>query len=278
MSAGRLKWDEVTKRLYETGVSKGVFYPYESDGTYGAGESWNGLTQVTESPSGAESNPIYADNTKYLDLRSTEDFNATIEAYTYPDGFASADGKKEMIKGVRIAQQKRSPFGFCYQTIIGNDTEYNDYGYTIHLVYGATASPSEKTRSTVNDSPEATAMSWELTTVPVVVPGFKPTAHLEIDSTDFTDAQMAAIEKALYGSDAVEAADAVYAKTSDETKQAGKTYYTKDGTVYTEFSGGTFASNTDYYEMVSPAVTASAATEAYLPLPTEVVSILEGAA
>ena len=200
----RLEWDKVTKRYYETGVSKGVFYPYTAEGEYDNGEAWNGLTAVTERPSGAESNPIYADNIKYLDLRSAEDFNATIEAFTYPPGFAAADGKTEIIPGVRIAQQKRSPFGFSYQTILGNDTEYNDYGYTIHLVYGATASPSEKTRSTVNDSPEATAMSWEITSVPVAVTGFKPTAHLEIDSSNFvTSAQkaaLAAFEDVLYGS------------------------------------------------------------------------------
>ena len=205
----RLTWDDVTKRLYETGVSKGVYYPYTSEGAYANGEAWNGLTTVTESPAGAESNPIYADNIKYLDLRSAEDFNATIEAFTYPDGFQASDGKSELVPGVHIAQQKRSPFGFCYQTILGNDTEYNDYGYTIHLVYGATASPSEKTRSTVNDSPEATAMSWEITTVPVAVAGFKPTAHLEIDSTKFkTEEQKAALkalEDILYGSDDAEA-------------------------------------------------------------------------
>jgi len=197
----RLEWDKVTERLYETGVSNGVYYKYTSAGAYDNGEAWNGLTGVTERPSGAESNPIYADNTKYLDLRSAEDFNATIEAYTYPDGFSASDGKSALMDGVNIGQQKRAPFGFSYQTIIGNDTEYNDYGYTIHLIYGATASPSEKTRTTVNDSPEATAMSWEVSTVPVPVEGFKPTAHLEIDSTKFTDAQMTAIKNVLYGTD-----------------------------------------------------------------------------
>lgn len=204
-----LKWDQATKRFYETGVSKGVFYPYTSEGEYDNGEAWNGLTTVTESPSGAESNPIYADNIKYLDLRSAEDYNATIEAYTYPDGFAASDGKATVVPGVKISQQRRAPFGFSYQTILGNDSELNDYGYTIHLVYGATASPSEKSRTTVNDSPEATAMSWEITTVPVPVTGFKPTAHLEINSADFKTteekAALKALEAVLYGSVAEEA-------------------------------------------------------------------------
>lgn len=277
----KLRWDEVAKKFYETGVSKGVYYEYTAENGYTNGEAWNGLTAVTESPSGAESNPIYADNTKYLDLRSAEDFNGTIEAYTYPDGFMASDGKAELVDGVHISQQNRSPFGFSYQTILGNDTKYNDYGYTIHLVYGATASPSEKSRSTVNDSPEATAMSWEFTTVPVPVTGFKPTAHLEIDSTKFTTqtqrAALAAFEDILYGKDAVTASDAVYAATSDATKQAGKTYYTKDGTTYTEFSGESFADATTYYEMTSPAVEASDAVIARMPLPDEVITLLTAA-
>ena len=200
----KLVWDKTGERRYQTGVSKGVYFPQNADGTYGAGEAWNGLSAVNESPSGAESNPIYADNIKYLDMRSNEDFGCTIEAYTYPDGFNASDGKAQIAPGVRVSQQNRSPFGFSYQTIIGNDTEYNDHGYTIHLVYGATVSPSERNRQTVNDSPEATAMSWEATTVPVAVPDHKPTAHLEIDSIDFVTeeqkAKLAAFEAILYGS------------------------------------------------------------------------------
>lgn len=200
----RLVWDKTTERLYETGVSHGVCYPQGADGDYGAGEAWNGLTAVTESPSGAESNPMYADDIKYLDLRSAEDYNATIEAYTYPDGFAECDGSAEIAPGVMIGQQKRKPFGFSYRTIIGNDTEYNDYGYKLHLIYGATASPSEKSRQTVNDSPEAVTFSWEVSTVPVTVEGFKPTAHLEFNSTTVDPEALAAIEDILYGTETAE--------------------------------------------------------------------------
>lgn len=277
----KIKWDEVAKKYYETGVSKGVYYEYTSEGSYSNGEAWNGLTAVTESPSGAESNPIYADNVKYLDLRSAEDFGGTIEAYTYPDGFMASDGKAEIVTGAHISQQNRKPFGFSYQTIKGNDTKYNDYGYTIHLVYGATASPSEKSRSTVNDSPEATAMSWEFTTVPVAVTDFKPTAHLEIDSSKFITetqkANLAALEEILYGKDAVTAAAAVYTATQDATKQSGKTYYTLADTVYTEFTGESFADQTTYYELTSPAVEAADAVVARMPLPDEVITILSAA-
>ena len=203
-----LTWDDVSKRLYETGVDHGVVYPQDANGVYSNGYAWNGLTAVTESPSGAESNPLYADNIKYLDLRSAEEFGATVEAYTYPDEFALCDGSAELTDGVMIGQQVRKPFGLSYRTIIGNDTKNNDYGYKLHLIYGATASPSEKGYQTVNDSPEAISFSWELTTTPVAVSGYKPTASLVIDSTKFTTetqrGYLTALETVLYGAENVD--------------------------------------------------------------------------
>lgn len=204
----KLVWDQTAERLYETGVDRGVLYPQTTGGAYGKGVAWNGLTAVNESPSGAEASDLYADNIKYLSLRSAETFGATIEAYTYPDEFAECDGSASIATGVTIGQQARKAFGFCYRTLVGNDVENNDHGYKIHLIYGCTASPSEKGYQTVNDSPEAITFSWEVTTTPVNVTGFKPTASLVIDSTKFTDANSAkltAIEGALYGTDSEEA-------------------------------------------------------------------------
>lgn len=198
----KLTWDNIGERLYETGVSKGVLYPMSKAGAYEKGVAWNGLTAVTESPSGAEANPLYADNIKYLELRSTEEFGATIEAYTYPEEFAACDGSASLVDGVTIGQQPRQGFGFSYQTVIGNDTEGENHGYKIHIVYGAKAAPSEKAYASINDSPEAITFSWEITTTPVTVTGHKPTAHLEIDSTKLSAAQMAAVEALLYGADA----------------------------------------------------------------------------
>ena len=200
----KLVWDETGKRTYETGVSHGVLYVQTSTGTYGKGVAWNGLTAVTESPSGAEATPLYADNIKYLELRSTEEFGATIEAYTYPDEFEKCDGSATIGTGVTIGQQTRHPFGLSYRTILGNDTENNDHGYKIHLIYGATASPSEKGYQTVNDSPEAITFSWEISTTPIDVPGFKPTSSLVIDSTKVEAAKLAEIEKLLYGDTATQ--------------------------------------------------------------------------
>ena len=197
----KLTWDNVGERLYETGVKKGVLYPMGSNGAYEAGVAWNGLTAVTESPSGAEATPLYADDIKYLELRSTEEFGATIEAYTYPDEFAACDGSASLIEGVTIGQQPRKGFGFSYQTVVGNDTEGETHGYKIHIVYGAKAAPSEKAYATINDSPEAITFSWEITTTPVAVEGHNPTAHLELDSTKLSKAQMEAVEKLLYGAE-----------------------------------------------------------------------------
>lgn len=199
----KLVWDETGKRFYETGVNKGVLYP-QVEGAYPKGVAWNGLTAVTESPSGAEATALYADNIKYLNLMSVEEFGATVEAYTYPDEFAECNGEKELTTGVSIGQQKRSAFGMSYQTKVGNDVD-EDLGYKIHLIYGALAAPSEKAYATVNDSPEAITFSWELTTTPVEVEGFKPTASLVIDSTKVEKTKLAALEKVLYGDTEAEA-------------------------------------------------------------------------
>lgn len=197
----RLVWDETGKRLYETGVKMGVLYVQGTGGTYGTGVAWNGLTAVTESPSGAEANPMYADDIKYLNLFSAEEFGATIEAYTYPEEFEQCDGSASLTTGVTIGQQERKQFGFCYRTSLGNDTEGNDHGYKLHIVYGAKASPSEKAYATINDSPEAITFSWEVTTTPVNVTGHKPTATITIDSTKVDQTKLTALEDILYGKD-----------------------------------------------------------------------------
>lgn len=201
----KLEWDKIGEHFYETGVDKGVHYTLDPETkTYKNGVAWNGLTAVNESPSGAEANPQYADNIKYLNLFSAEEFGATIEAFTYPDEFAECDGSAQIAKGVSIGQQTRKTFGFSYQTKIGNDVVGQDYGYKIHLVYGCMASPSEKNNQTINDSPEAATMSWEITTTPVSVTGFKPTSHVVIDSTKCDAEKLAALEAILYGSDTEE--------------------------------------------------------------------------
>lgn len=200
----KLEWDKIGERLYETGIDHGVLYPYAS-GTPGTGVAWNGLTSVTESPSGAESNPQYADNIKYLNLRSVEEFGGTIEAFTYPDEWAECDGSKSPSKGVYFGQQTRKMFGLSYRTKLGNDTEGDDYGYILHLVYGATASPSERQYQTVNDSPEPTTLSWEFDTQAVAVEGYKPVAHIEINSKLVDATKLAAFEKKLYGDTDTEA-------------------------------------------------------------------------
>lgn len=195
----KLVWDKTGERLYETGVDHGVLYPVQAGGVYNKGVAWNGLISVTESPSGAEASPIYADNIKYLNLMSAEEFGATIEAYMYPDEFAECDGSAEIANGVSIGQQSRKTFGLCYRTVIGNDVDSNEHGYKLHMIYGALAAPSEKGYQTINDSPEAITFSWELSTTPVNVEGFKPTASLTIDSTKADPIKLAALEKILYG-------------------------------------------------------------------------------
>lgn len=194
-----LTWDTTGERYYETGVDHGVLYVLDGTGAYSSGVAWNGLVTVTESPSGAEASAQYADNIKYLNLMSVEEFGCTIEAFTYPVEFGECDGTAELAEGVQIGQQGRKTFGLCYRTIKGNDTESNDYGYKLHLVYGCLAAPSEKAYSTVNDSPEAITFSWEVTTTPVPVPGHKPTALIIIDSTLVDPAKLTAVEAVLYG-------------------------------------------------------------------------------
>lgn len=205
----KLTWDQTGQRLYETGVRNGVLYPISDSGIYDKGYSWNGLTSVNENPSGADESEIYADDIKYLGLRAAEKYGATIEAYTYPDEFAECDGSAELIEGVSIGQQARKKFGFCYRTTIGNDVKGEDYGYKLHLIYGATASPSSKDHGTINESPEAVTMSWEISTTPVEVgtingKKYKPTATIDIDSTKVGEEKMAKIEEILYGRDADE--------------------------------------------------------------------------
>lgn len=197
----KLIWDAAGTRLYETGTDRGVLFVQNTNGQYGKGVAWNGLTAVNETPSGAEASAIYADNIKYLSLRSAEEFGGTIEAYTYPDEFAACNGEAELASGVTVGQQKRSPFGLSYRTLIGNDSESNDHGYKIHLVYGATASPSEKAYATVNDSPEAITFSFEFETTPINVEGFKPVALITIDSTKVDSAKLTSFENIIYGTE-----------------------------------------------------------------------------
>lgn len=208
----KLQWDKVGEHFYETGVDHGVLYPMAANSqTYEKGVAWNGLTAVTESPEGAELTPLYADNIKYLNLVSAEDFKATIEAYTYPDEFEVCDGSASLAAGIKIGQQARKPFAFSYRTKVGNDLN-PELGYKIHIVYGATASPSERAYETVNDSPDAITFSWEISTIPVEVTGFKPTAHVEIDSTKVDSTKLALLEAALYGTEEQEVITTIAAK------------------------------------------------------------------
>lgn len=219
-----LVWDETGHKFYETGVQNGVFYKRNSAGQYPKGVVWNGLISITQSPSGAESNKVYADNIQYLNLISAEEFGATIEAYTYPDEFSECDGSGELATGVFVGQQTRKAFGLVYKTFLGNDIDGTDLGYKLHLIYNALAAPSEKAYSTVNDSPEATTFSWEITTTPVAVAGFKPTASITIDSTKVNPAKLAALEKILFGSANADAylplPDAVKALFADSAPDA----------------------------------------------------------
>lgn len=201
----KLVWDRTGERLYETGVDHAVLYKYDSSTqNYGTGVAWNGITAVNESPSGAEPNPLYADNIKYLNLMSAEEFGLSIEAYTYPEEFEECDGSKELAPGVYIGQQTRKLFGFSYRTLIGNDVDGTDHGYKLHLVYNCLASPSERGHATVNDSPDATTLSWEVSTTPVEIENAKPTACLTIDSTKVDAAKLATLEAMLYGGDDTE--------------------------------------------------------------------------
>ena len=200
----KIVWDAIGDHIFETGVRNGVLYLKGVEGTYNTGVAWNGLTSVSESPEGAEATDLYADDIKYLSLMSAENFKATIEAYTYPVEFEECDGSATIAKGVVIGQQSRKPFGLCYRTSIGNDTDGNEHGYKLHIVYGCQASPSEKQYSTINDSPDAVTFSWEVSTTPVNVNGKKPTATLIIDSTKADKAKLTALEAILYGAESTE--------------------------------------------------------------------------
>lgn len=197
----KLVWDEIGKRLYELGVKRPVLYKPNTEGKYVDGVAWNGFTSVNQNPSGAESTPLFANDSKYLSLTSSEEFGATIEAYTYPKEFAECDGSAELIKGVRVGQQSRKPFGLSYVTTLGNDLLKEEYGYVIHLVYGCMAAPSSRQYETINKDPEAMKLSWELTTTPVAVEGKRPTAHLEIVSTDLEKDKLKKLEDILYGTE-----------------------------------------------------------------------------
>ena len=201
----KLVWDKTGERFYETGVKNCALYVRDSAGTYPKGVPWNGITAITESPSGAEATPLYADDIKYLNLISNEEFGATVEAYTYPAEFAACDGSAELAKGVKIGQQPRKSFGLAYKTTLGNDVDNNDYGYKLHLIYGCLAAPSEKAYATINDSPEAITFSWEITTTPVEVKGFKPTSHIEINSKEVDAEKLATLEGKLFGTESEEA-------------------------------------------------------------------------
>lgn len=201
----KLVWDNVGERFYETGVKNCALYLQNTDGSYPKGVAWNGISAINESPSGAESSPIYADDTKYLNLISNEELSASIEAYTYPDEFAECDGSAEIATGITIGQQPRKAFGLAYKTTLGNDIVGNEYGYKLHLLYGCKAAPSEKAYSTINDSPEAITFSWEISTTPVNVKGFKPTSNLTIDSSKVAPEKLAALEEVLFGSESTEA-------------------------------------------------------------------------
>ena len=222
-TTGRLKWDEVGKKTYELGTDRGVVYPQSSSGTYPQGAAWNGLTGVTYTPSGAEATKIYANNGQYASLLSAEEVGGTITAYTYPDEFAACNGEQELVAGVRVGQQTRTPFGLTWRTLVGNDTEGQEHGYIIHIMYGCQASPSEKAYTTINDSPEAIELSWEVTTTPVNVADMKPTAYLEIDSRTVSAEALTALENKLYGTDqgvgGSPAATAATLPLPDEIKQ-----------------------------------------------------------
>lgn len=260
----KIVWDQTGERLYETGVKNGVLY-IPTNGVYSKGVAWNGLTAVTESPSGAEATPLYADDIKYLNLVSAEEFGATIEAYTYPDEFAQCDGSAELTPGVTIGQQARSTFGLSYRTTVGNDVSGTDFGYKLHLIYGALAAPSEKAYATINDSPEAITFSWEVTTTPVNVTGLKPTASLTIDSTKADAEKLSALEDILYGKD-VPAFDAAKTYALNElVTYEGKVYRC---TTAVEVAGAWSEDNW----------TEDTTTGPRLPLPDEIAELMTASA
>lgn len=256
----RLVWDADGERFYETGVKNGVLYVRDDDGAYPTGVAWNGLTSVSESPEGAEPNPLYADDMKYLNLVSAEEFNATVEAYTYPKEFAQCDGSAEISTGIFIGQQARKTFGLSYRTVIGNDLAGNEKGYKIHVIYGALAAPSEKAYETINDNPDAITFSWELSTTPVKVDGFKPTASLVIDSTKMPLASLKALEAILYGVDADEFSESKTYAVGDYVEHSNAVYVCK--TAITT-PGAWDSSKWEEIENPGP----------HLPLPNEIIEL-----
>lgn len=257
----KIEWDKTGQRYYETGLNHGVLYPQDSTGLYPKGVPWNGLTNVTESPEGAEATDLYADNIKYGSLRSAETFGGTIEAFTYPEEFNQCDGNVSVAEGVYIGQQSRTPFGFVYRTNIGSDTS-SEEEYKLHLVYGATASPSEKTRDTINDSPEAATFSWEFDTTPVNVTGHKPTATLEVDSRKCPPEKLTKLEGILFGGDPT-----LTESEPEDWSTNWKDYYKKSGNSYvpiTDSSAPSWTASTYYKDT----------NTARLPLPDEVISII----
>lgn len=272
MNKFKLAWDQAGEKKFETGVDRGVLYPIVN-GVYPKGVVWNGLTTVSESPDGGDAQDFYADNIKYGSLRGAENFNGTVECYTYPDEWKACDGRKEMLAGVTIAQQNRKAFGLSYRSLIGNDTDLLDHGYTLHLVYNATASPSEKSRQTVNESPEAQTFSYEFKTTPVnvsVVENAKATSHIEIDSTKVSKAQLDAIEAILYGTEGTVTYSEAASAAGDNPATEG--WYEKIGTEYARTADTEVVDGKTYYER-----TETGAVEARLPLPDEVYSILVNA-
>lgn len=262
----RIQWDETGKRLYRTGVKKGVLYKMTNNGTYGTGVGWSGLTTVTESPGGAEPNDVYADDMKYLTLMSAETFGFTIECLQYPDEFAECNGEVEAATGVKIGQQDRKAFGFAYQTIQGNDTQGNKYGHILHLVYNSKCSPSEKSHQTVNESPETETMSFECKSTAEKIDENTQTCTIEIDSTKVDAAKLAAFENIIFGADA----SVSYVVTTDTAFDSGKTYYEKVANTYVETEDATMDSEKTYYEKVE-----TEASDPRLPLPAEVIAFFQ---
>lgn len=264
----KIKWDQTGQKKFKTGVDHGVLYP-QKDGKYPKGVAWNGLTAVNKTPSGAEDNKLYADNMQYLNIKSAETVGLTIECYYYPDEFAECNGEAEIAEGVTLGQQRRNTFGFSYRNKIGNDTEGDDYGFEINLVYGCSASPSEQSNSTINDSPEAATFSYTITTTPVNVSGvgpdgkpYKPSATITIDSTKISREKLVAIETILYGK------DGVYTKTSDTTMDTDKEYYEYINGEYVKTTDTAMDSSKDYYEETTAPV------DPRLPFPDELKTLL----
>lgn len=265
--AGKIKWDQVGEKKYKTGVDHGVLYP-QKGGAYPKGVAWNGLTSVKKNPSGAEDNKLYADNAVYLNIKSAEELGLTLECYMYPDEWAECNGESPIADGVYAGQQRRNTFAFCYRNKIGNDTEGDDFGFELNLIYGCSASPSEQTNQTINDSPEASTFSYEISTTPVKISGngpdgkpYKPTACLTIDSTKVDREKLNKLEEILFGK------DGEYTKTSDTSKETGKIYYEMINGIYVETKDVTLDAGKDYYEVLTDPV------DGRMPMPDEVKAI-----